>query len=263
MQNERIDRLAAVVDRGVAADFDGAAFRVDLGLADGGASRVGRNPPGEACLRRKRTAQVAGQRGELVGGACNIKQVQPAIGVRRYEQTIREGDIACGGLEHDGGDAARFFDHRPRRLDHQRSRKAHGTVGMGPAAGSKRRAIAADEIDRLRVDTELIRNHLPEARLVALSARLGPDDEHDVTCGRDLDGDTLVRHAHWRLDVIGDTEPQQPAAPFRLLAARRKAVQVRSFERASEIAGEIAAVVSESGCRAMGQLIVADQIAPA
>ena len=41
VQNERIDRLAAIVDRRVAADFDCAGLRIDLGLADGGAGRIG------------------------------------------------------------------------------------------------------------------------------------------------------------------------------------------------------------------------------
>src|SRR5262249_9235099 len=73
MQNEWIDRLAAVVDRSVAADFDGAGLRVDLDLADCGARWIGRNSPGEARLSREPTAQVAGKRGELVGGARDIK----------------------------------------------------------------------------------------------------------------------------------------------------------------------------------------------
>ena len=73
VQNERIDRLAAIVDRRVAADFDCACFRIDLGLAHGGAGRIGRDAPGEARLGRERRAQIVGQRGELVDGTGDIE----------------------------------------------------------------------------------------------------------------------------------------------------------------------------------------------
>src|SRR5262245_49461868 len=134
---------------------------------------------------------------------------------------------------------------------------------MGPAAGGERRDVAADEIDRLRIDTELIRHDLPEARLVALSARLRSDDESDAVRGQNFDRDAFVRHANRGLDVIGDADPEQPAALLCRLAARGKTVPVRGFERAGEVAGEIPAVVGKPGRRAMRQLVTTDQVATA
>ena len=77
---------------------------------------------------------------------------------------------------------------------------------MGAAAGGEHRAVAADEVDRLGLDAELVRHHLPEARLVALPARLGADDEIDAARGRDFHGEALVRHADRRLDVVDDAD---------------------------------------------------------
>ena len=184
VQNERIDRLAAVVDRGVAADFDRAGVRIDLGLAHRGAGRIGRDAPGEGRLRPQRPAQIVRQRGQIVDGTGNIEQGQTPVAVGRHEQSVGERNVAFGHVEHGGGNPARLVDHGARGLDHQRTGKTHGAIGMGPAAGGERRAVAAHEIDRVRLNAELIGHHLPEAGLVALPARLRSDDEIDAACGR-------------------------------------------------------------------------------
>src|SRR5262245_25640409 len=122
---------------------------------------------------------------------------------------------------------------------------------MGPAAGGERCAVTAREIDRLGMNPELIRHDLPEARLVALPARLRSDNESNAARGRYFDRDPLVRHAHRSLDVIGDADPEQPAALLGLPAAGGKAVPVRGLQRARGVTGEISAVVSKPGRRAM------------
>ena len=72
-----------------------------------------------------------------------------------------------------------------------------------------------------------------------------------------------MRHADRGLEIVDDADAEQPAAPLRLLAAGGKAVPVRGFDGASEVAGEIPAVVGEPGRGAMGQLVVRDQVAAA
>src|SRR5262245_38179133 len=134
---------------------------------------------------------------------------------------------------------------------------------MGPPAGGERCAVTAHEIDRLGINAELIRHDLPEARLVALPARLRSDDESDAARGRYFDSDPLVRHAHRSLDVIGDADSEQPAALLGLPAAGGKALPVRGLQRAREVTGEISAVVSKPGRRAMGQRVAPDQISAA
>ena len=131
---------------------------------------------------------------------------------------------------------------------------------MGAAAGGERRAVAAHEIDRLGLDAEMIRHHLPEARFVALPARLRSHDQIDAF-GRHFDRDALVRHPDRGLDIIGHPDPEQPSTLFRRPAAGRKAVPVGGGEHARKVAGEIAAVVVEPGRRAMRQLVAPDQVA--
>src|SRR5262245_16234558 len=134
---------------------------------------------------------------------------------------------------------------------------------MGSPAGGERCAVTGHEIDRLGMNPELIRHDLPEARLVALPARLRSDDEGDAACGRYFNRDPLVWHAHRSLDVIGDADPEQPAALLGLPTAGGKAVPVRGLQRAREVTGEISAVVSEPGRRAAGQRVAPDQISAA
>ena len=73
--------------------------------------------------------------------------------------------------------------------------------------------------------------------------------------GFDLHRHALVRHADRGLEIVGDADAEQPAAPLRLLAAGGKAVPVGASTRARDVAGEIAAVVGEPGGRAIGQLV--------
>src|SRR5262249_41883263 len=134
---------------------------------------------------------------------------------------------------------------------------------MGPPPGGERCAVTAHEIDRLGMNPELISHDLPEARLVALSARLRSDDESNAARGRYFDRDPLMRHAYRRLDVIGDADSEQPATLLGLPAADGKAVPVCGLQRAREVTGEIAAVVSKPGRRAMGQRVAPDQISAA
>src|SRR5262249_14560276 len=134
---------------------------------------------------------------------------------------------------------------------------------MGPAAGGERCAVTAHEIDRLGTNAKLIRHDLPEARLVALPARLRSYEASSAARGRYLDRDALVRHAHRSFDIIGDADPEQPAALLRLPAAGGKAVPVRGLQRAGEVTGEIPAVVGKPGRRTMGQRVAPDQISAA
>jgi hypothetical protein len=90
VQDERIDGLAAIVDRRIAADFDRAGFRIDLGLAHGGAGRIGRDAPGEARFGRERRAQIVGQRSKLVDSTGDIEQSETSVAVGRHEQPVGE-----------------------------------------------------------------------------------------------------------------------------------------------------------------------------
>ncbi len=171
----------------------------------------------------------SGGAGEIGNGARDVEQAEPSIAVGRDEQSVGVGDVAFGHVEHDGGDPARLGDHGARGLDHQCAREAHGAVGMGAAARRQNRAVAAQEIDRLRRHPEAVGHHLPEAGLVALPARLRADEQIDAV-GLDLHRHALVRHADRGLEIVDDADAEQPAAPLRLPAAGGKAVPVRGFD---------------------------------
>ncbi len=68
-----------------------------------------------------------------------------------------------------------------------------------------------------------------------------------------IDLDALVRDADRRLDIIDDADAEQSPAPLRLPATDGKAVPVGRFQNAREVAGEVAAVVGETGRSAAGQ----------
>src|SRR5215467_7330637 len=82
MQDQRIDRLTAIVDRRVALERHRTGLGIDLDLTDGRASRIGRDASGEARLACQRRAQLRRQRLLSREGARNVEDIEPAVGTR-------------------------------------------------------------------------------------------------------------------------------------------------------------------------------------
>ena len=88
-------------------------------------------------------------------------------------------------------------------------------------------------------------------------------DQRDRAVGLETHVDILVRRAAGRLDVIGDAQPAQPAAPFALAPARVEARPVGACQRMIERLGEVAAVDLEAEGVGHGHRFRWHHVAPA
>ena len=100
-----------------------------------------------------------------------------------------------------------------------------------PPPAVDHRGVAGDEPHLLRRDAELVGEHLGEARLVPLPARLGAGHDVDQTFGAHAHFDVLARHADRRLDVVRKADAGEPAALRR--HARRRAGKPRQSASSS------------------------------
>ncbi len=99
MQDQRIDRPADIVDRGVADDFDLAGIGIDLHLANLGAVREARNRDDLVGNRRERSLQVRRQVGAPGRGRGNVENADLTVGASDPETAMRELDIDLAGFE--------------------------------------------------------------------------------------------------------------------------------------------------------------------
>ncbi len=134
VQDQRIDRLAAVVHRGIAADRNEAGLRIDLDLADRRAGGIGGNAPDEARRALERRAHLRRQRRIGLDGAGDIEDIEPAVGARRDEEAVGEIHLALRAADQRREHFARLDDDAVRGLHQQRAGEPHGTIGMGAAA---------------------------------------------------------------------------------------------------------------------------------
>ena len=110
VQDQRIDRLAAVVHRGIAADRDEAGLRIDLDLAHRRAGRIGGDASDEARRALERRPQLRRQRRIGLDGAGDVEDVEPAVRARRDEEAVGEFDLALGAADQRGEHLARLGD---------------------------------------------------------------------------------------------------------------------------------------------------------
>ena len=92
------------------------------------------------------------------------------------------------------------------------------------------------------VDAEPLGEDLRKRRLVPLADRLRAGDQRHGAVILEADIDVLRRRAAGRLDVIGETEPAQPAARLAVSPPRGEAGDVGGREGALERVGKGAAV---------------------
>ena len=133
---------------------------------------------------------------------------------------------------------------------------------MGAAARRHHCGVAGHQPHVVRRDAEPVGEHLGEARLVALAARLGARHRLDRAVGAHADFDMLVGLADRELDVIGNADAGEQAALAGGAPARRKARPVRELQHRIHVGAEISAVIDKPGGGAVGKLRAADQVAP-
>jgi hypothetical protein len=129
--DHRIERAAAIVDRGIAGDLDRAGRRIDLDLGDVHAVGEGLRRLGD-----RFGVEVFGYGAHLfeprgVGG--DIKQRHAPVGADHFESAVLVSDVGLASLEHAGGDRFGFGEHLSDRFHHRmahghRRARAHGSI---------------------------------------------------------------------------------------------------------------------------------------
>ena len=114
VDQHRVHRPAAIVDRGIPDDLDKAGLRIDLDLADRRGVGVGRDAHRLVGNTHQRSAQIGRNAvAECRGG--DLEQADGAIGPLYDKALLRKFDILLGGFEHRAGDPAPLLDDlRPR-----------------------------------------------------------------------------------------------------------------------------------------------------
>ncbi len=123
---------------------------------------------------------------------------------------------------------------------------AHRAAGVRAAADLHDVGVAEDDLHGLDRHVQQVRDHLREARLVALAARLRADHHIDAALGPHVDAGLFVRRADRRLDVVGKAAPQELAAPGGVALALREALPVGDLHRPVHVLGVAAAVVQHA-----------------
>ncbi len=216
VQDQRIDRAADVVERGIADQCDRAGVGIDLDLADMGAEGKAAAGEGDVRHRGQRSAQLVGQ---IVAGDRRIRHLeQIERTVVCGEAAVIERDVldACFG---DVGDDALCFRHDiAGRVADDDARHPHRAAGMRPAASRDRIRVTGDQTHALERDAEPFGDELREARLVALATRQRADHDVDEAVQRDRDLGALARNSAGQLDIVGDADAAQLPVPARTRA---------------------------------------------
>jgi hypothetical protein len=128
MDQQRVHRPAAIVNRSIPDDLDEAGLRIDLHLAHCGSIGIRRDAHRLVADRHQRAAQI-GRDIVAERASGDLEQANSAVGPLYNEAPEREFDILLGGFEHGASDAAPPVDdgvrgfgddpgaktHRPRR----------------------------------------------------------------------------------------------------------------------------------------------------
>ena len=98
---------------------------------------------------------------------------------------------------------------------------------------------------------------------MALPRRLGADDHVHGSIGPNHHIGALVGGRTRRLDIVGDADPRQLAAMFRITSTRLEVIPVDDLERLLEVVGKGTTVVGEPKSGAIGQCGRTDEITTA
>jgi len=145
VDQHRIHRPAAIVDRGIPDDFDEAGFRIYLDLADGTGIGVGRDAHRLVRDPRQRSAQIT-RSGVAERRACDLEQPDATVGPFDNKTLLGKFDVFLGRLEKGAVDAAPLVNdgvggfgddlrpeaHRPRRGRAATGQHAVAIAGQQP-----------------------------------------------------------------------------------------------------------------------------------
>ena len=178
VDQHRVYRPAAIVDRRIADDLDHAGLRIDLDLADRAGIGEGRDAHDLIGNPDQRPAQLGGN-GVARRRFGGLEQADGAVGPGHDETPPDEFDIGLGDFEHGGGDPPAFVDDLVGGLGRHPGAEPHRARRGRAAAGLHPIGVAGDKPDPLGIDAEPFADDLREARFVPLARRHRAQHELD------------------------------------------------------------------------------------
>ena len=179
LDQQRVDHVADIVDRGVADDLDLAGVGVDLDLADVAAVRIGAFAAREGAGFEQAGLGAARQPRRHERGAGDLDEAYGLIGAGDREAAGLEFDIVLAGFHHVGGDAAALGDDLLRRQDHGGAGRHGGARAEGAGTDGDAVGVAIDEADAIGRQSKPVSHDLAERGGVALAVIVGADRNRD------------------------------------------------------------------------------------
>ena len=173
LDDQRVDDVAEIVDRGPAVDGHDARRRIDFQLTDvhaRGEGEVGRIPEGAFLQARLQLLSV-----ELVGDVGlqgDRAEVGRLVGALDGELAVLELDVAFRRLENVGGDLFRLGLDLVERLGNGRHADSAGARAVGAHAHLHLVGVAMHDRDIVDRNAETRGHELREGRLVPLAVRV-------------------------------------------------------------------------------------------
>ena len=158
IDDQRVDHLAGVIQRGVAGDFQLASLRIDLQLAHRCASGISRHASDEVFGRGQRTLQFCRQqsRRRCRHGARHIPQADAAIGATHQVHTFLVAQIGRRCFQQMRCCCTPLLDHRQRGAQQQFTGDTHRTIGVRAATSLGDLCVATVKHDAVVGNAKLI-----------------------------------------------------------------------------------------------------------
>ena len=179
VHDQRIDAAADVVDRGVARELDDAGVGIDLDLADRAAVRKHRivhlvvGGDGEAVLELVRQLSCA-------ASFASSRKSKLRLLVGDENRPSLNSTLSAGASSTSAAICLPLAIRSAAAFAITVAGVAHRAAGVRAAADADDVGVADDDVDRLDRHRDQVGDHLREARLVALAARLRADHHVDA-----------------------------------------------------------------------------------
>ena len=245
IDNEGIDTTSDVVNRGVAGKPQIAGVGVNFNFAN------------RAAVRKYRLMHLVVGDNEKPAGkiirhpvACHflseLEKVKAAIAFPRREPPIIEINMIGRSIQ-DGSSDTLSLDYQFPCGEREHCRRVpHGASGMSAASSFHNIGVAQNDADGLDRHRDKVRNHLRKARFVALTGRLGADNNLDAAIGAHDDARVFFRRTDGGFDIVGETETKKFAAFFGVPFARFEAVPIGKAHGEVHIVPVMATVVEHA-----------------